>query len=208
MHTSLPYILYLGSTSRSRQMLLQEAGIPFTVVGQSADESKCDWGLPLAQAVEGIARYKMEHVQLPSVEQGTRAFVLTADTLTENAAGKLEGKPVDRADAIAKLIAARAGVRTGTACVLEQRVFNNGSWQTEKQVVIYAEATYQFNVADAWLDYYIDNAAVLGAGAIAIEGFGNQFLQTLNGSLSAVIGLPMYEVRQELERMGFYSTPQ
>jgi septum formation protein len=205
MHKQLKHTLYLGSTSSSRQMLLREAGIPFTVVEQSADETKCDWNLPLKDAVEHIALYKMQHVQLPAGTPGERCFVLTADTLSENKSGKLEGKPVDRADAVAKLIAARAGVRTGTAFVLEQRMYDGAAWVVEEHMVCYAEARYSFVISDAWIDFYLDNVQVVGAGAIAIEGFGNQFLRTLDGSLSAVIGLPMYELREALEGFGFFA---
>jgi septum formation protein len=205
MHAKLNYTLYLGSTSASRQMLLREAGIPFVTVTQSADETKCDWNLPLKEVVEHIALYKMQHVQLPVGTQGQRCFVLTADTLTENAQGKIEGKPIDRADAVAKLKGARAGaVRTGTAFVLERRIYQNNQWEVEEHMVGYAQATYIFDVADAWMDFYLDNVAVSGAGAIAVEGFGNQFLQKIDGSYAAVIGLPMFELRQALERFGFF----
>lgn len=207
MHKQLKHTLYLGSTSVSRQMLLREAGIPFVTVAQSADETMCDWNLPLNQVVEHIALYKMQHLILPTGKQGERCFVVTADTLTENASGKLEGKPIDRTDAVAKLVAARAGVRTGTAFVLERRIYDGTTWVVEEHVVCYAEARYSFNIPDNWIDFYLDNVQVVGAGAIAIEGFGNQFLRTIDGSLSAVIGLPMYELREALERFGFFDQP-
>ena len=76
------HILYLGSTSKSRQRLLKEASIPFQLVGQSVDETLCDWNRPLSQLVETIAIYKMEHIILPDgKKEGDYCFVLTADTL-------------------------------------------------------------------------------------------------------------------------------
>lgn len=198
-------ILYLGSTSASRKMLLTEAKIPFTLVGQSADEAQCDWGLSLQKVVEHIALYKMEHVTLPAGQQGDICFVLTADTLTENEYGELEGKPVDRADAIKKLIAVRNGVRTGTAFCLERRLFDAGQWKVDEHVMQYVEATYQFVVPDHLLDFYLDNVPVIGSGAIAIEGFGGQFLKDINGSYTAVVGLPMFELRQALTKLGFFN---
>lgn len=193
--------LYLASSSMSRQMLLREAGIPFTVIPQSADESVCDWTLPLEPAVKGIALHKMQHVLLPEGHEGEFCFVLTADTLTETKEGKLEGKPIDRADAIAKLRSARQGVCTGTAVCLERRLFKNGCWAVEEQRMLYAQAHYIFNVPEHELDFYLDNVPVVGAGAIAIEGFGNQFLERLEGSYSAVVGLPMYELRRALTKL-------
>lgn len=197
--------LYLGSTSPSRKMLLTNACIPFTVVAQTADEHACDWNQPLQKVVESIALHKMEHVLLPEGNQDDICYVLTADTLTENKKGQLEGKPIDRADAIKKLQSARQGVRTGTAFCLDRRVYNNG-WQVDQRRVQYVQATYRFVVADQWLDFYFEHTAMLGTCAIAIEGFGAQFLQDLTGSYTAVIGLPMYELRQALAELAFFSS--
>ena len=197
--------LYLGSSSESRQMLLNEAKIPYELVAQSADESKCDWGLSLQQVVEQIALYKMDHVLLPKGIEGDICFALTADTLTENNTGQLEGKPVDRADAIQKLKSCRHGVRTGTAFCLDRRVYKDGQWQLDVRIREYVVARYMFNVPDDWIDFYLDNAPIIGSGAIAIEGFGGQFLQMVDGSYTAVVGLPMYEVREALEKLGFFS---
>ena len=198
--------LYLGSSSQSRQMLLREARIPFTLVSQSADESACDWGQSLRKVVESIALYKMQHVILPAGAEGDICFVLTADTLTENSAGTLEGKPVDRADAINKLKTSRDGVCTGTAFCLERRIYKNGAWQLDVHILKYVAADYVFNVPDHAIDFYLDNVPVVGSGAIAIEGFGNQFLESINGSYSAVVGLPMYELRECLTELGFFKS--
>lgn len=196
--------LYLASTSPSRHMLLREAKIPFTVIAQKADESQCDWTLSLQKVVESIAMYKMEHVLLADGKQGDICYVLTADTLTENSKGEIEGKPVDRNDAIKKLISARAGVRTGTAFCLDRRVYTAQGWHVDKRIVQFQQAVYQFIVPDALIDFYFDNVPTLGTCAIAIEGFGSQFLKELNGSYTAVVGLPMYELREALETVGFF----
>jgi septum formation protein len=197
--------LYLGSTSASRRMLLTQARIPFTVIQQSADESQCDWQLSLQQVVENIALYKMKHLLLPPAEKDAICYVLTADTLTENSQGKLEGKPIDRADAIQKIRFARNGVRTGTAFCLDQRIYDGQHWQIEKRVVQFVQAAYIFNVPDHYIDFYLDNVGMYGSCAIAIEDIGAQFLQSLNGSYTAVVGLPMYELRQALEKMNFFN---
>ncbi|MEX0849776.1 MAG: Maf family protein [Candidatus Dependentiae bacterium] len=196
--------LYLGSSSQSRQMLLRDADIPFTLVKQSADETMCDWGLSLQQVVESIALYKMEHIILPKGKDGEVCFILTADTLTENSAGKLEGKPTDREDAITKLKSSRKGVRTGTAFCLERRVWKNNAWHVDVHLLKFVQASYIFHVPDNAIDFYLDNVPVIGSGAIAIEGFGSQFLKTIDGSYTAVVGMPMYELRECLTQLGFF----
>ena len=43
------------------------------------------------------------------------------------------------------------------------------------------------------------------AGAYAIQGFGAQFVKEIHGSYSGVVGLPLYETLQLLERFGVRS---
>lgn len=199
-------ILLLGSSSVSRQQLLTQAKIPFTVVSQSADESRCDWGLALPQLVERIALHKMDHVQLPAgTVAGEFCFVLTADTLTQAADGTIEGKPVDRADAIEKIKRARAGSVLFTSFCLDKRVWRQGNWEVEQRIQKTVGAAFLFVIEDAWIEYYLDNSIGLKtSNAIAIEGFGEQFLKKITGSHSTVIGLPMFEVRQALCDIGFF----
>jgi len=208
---SVERILFLASQSPSRQMLLREAEIPFTLVPQDADEAVCDWNLPLKQLVLSIARYKMEHVLLPDGQDGQVAFVLTADTLSQDMNGKVQGKPVDRADAIAKIKSARAGSRLCTAFCLERRAWSRRSpegedgWQVQERIERTVETSYRFVIPDEWIDIYLERSPGLRASnAIAVEGYGGQFLQEVNGSYSTIVGLPMFELREALTELGFF----
>jgi len=40
-------------------------------------------------------------------------------------------------------------------------------------------------------------------GAGMVEGFGASFLKSINGSYSAVIGLPLFELRDALKKLDF-----
>ena len=121
-------VLYFGSKSQSRRMLLDESQIPFVTVNQDADESRCDWNLPLPQLVLSIALYKMQHVILPAgTSEGQVCFVLTADTMSHDAHGVVHGKPIDRADAIAKIKATAAGSFLCTAFCLDRKVWQSGA---------------------------------------------------------------------------------
>lgn len=199
--------LYLGSSSLSRQMLLRQAGIPFTLLKQSADETQCDWNLPLPEVVTTIARYKMAHCLMPSGIEGERCFVLTADTLSVDQHGRIQGKPADKADAIAKLRAIRDGyVTTGTAFCLERKVYQDGNWVTEAQVLEFVKAEYMFSVPESWIETYLQTfEGQLGTASINIEESGNLFLKEIKGSYSTVVGLPLCELRQALERFGFFT---
>jgi septum formation protein len=199
-------VLYFGSKSQSRRMLLEESHIPFTVVGQNADESQCDWGLPLPQLVLSIALHKMNHVILPDGKQeGDVCYVLTADTMSHDKAGTIHGKPIDRADAIAKIKATAEGSFLCTAFCLDRRMWKDNAWIVDERITDIVSAEFMFVVPDNWIDIYLEKTPFLDvSGGIAVEKYGNQFLQNVQGSYSTIIGLPLFEVREALEKLGFF----
>lgn len=199
------HILYLASQSPSRQQLLKEAKIPFKLLSQSADEQACDWGLPLDRLVATIALHKMNHVLLPAGKQEDIIFVLTADTLSQDKNGAIQGKPKNTADAIEKIKNAREGTRLCTAFYLDKKQFRNGAWQLIQREHHVIAAEYHFIVPDAWIERYIQNTISLEvSNAIAVELYGTQFLKDVRGSYSTIVGLPMFEVRESLEKLGFF----
>lgn len=200
------HTLYLGSKSQSRKMLLELSKIPFIVVEQNADESVCDWNLPLDQLVLSIALHKMNHVVLPAgIQDGDYCFVLTVDTMSHDSNGVVHGKPLDREDAIAKIKAARTGSVVYSAFCLDKKVWCNNKWLVQERITDSVRGDLVFDVSDQWLDKYLAQIPFMDvAGAIAIEYYGNQFLKTMTGSYTSIVGLPVYEVRCALERLGFF----
>jgi len=188
-------------------MLLEEARIPFRVIEQEADEAQCDWLLPLPELVQQIALSKMQHALLPAGAQGQeRCFVLTADTLSQDMSdGAINGKPIDRADAIHKIKKARLGTILYSAFCLNRYVWHDSAWHLEQAHQETVRAEYRFHVPDNLIDWYLDNSISMSASnAIAVEGLGAQFLQSVTGSHSAMIGLPLFEVRRALGVCGFF----
>lgn len=202
----MPHTLLLGSQSASRQMLLREAKITFIVLEQKADERACDWSMPIEQLVQTIARMKMEQLIVPDgTYEGQKAFILTADTLSRDSDGAIQGKPSDRHDARAKLIGARGGSNIYTGFCLQVREWRQGTWVIKERIEQVVAASYLFDVPDAWIDVYLENSMGLSASnAIAVEGYGTQFLKRVDGSFSTIVGLPMFEVREALEKLGFF----
>jgi len=201
----MEHTLYLGSKSQARHQLLTDAKIPFVLVSQDADESKCDCGGSLRETVERIALYKMEHVMLPEGKEGAICYVLTADTLGKHLDETIRGKPKDRFDAIAMIKAARVGATVGTSFCLDKRECRAGKWECCKRIQQYVEAQYVFDVPDEWIDVYLEKSfGVNASGAIAVEGYGEQFLKSVNGSYSTIVGLPMFELREALQKLGFF----
>jgi|ERR1700733_2290904 len=197
-------ILYLASKSSSRRKLLTQAQIPYALIEQNADETQCDWNLSLQEVVTAIARYKMEHCILPSGQEGEIIFVLTADTLGKETTGALSGKPADFADAIAKLKAANGVNYCGTAFCLDRKIYTNNGWHLQERIITYAQAEYEWYMPEGEMENYIAISGALdAAGAIKIE-YGAQYLKKVDGSYSAIVGLPMFELCAALKKIGFY----
>ncbi len=199
--------LYLGSDSYSRKLLLTQSKIPFIVVGHSADEDLVDKTLRLEDQVKYIAELKMKHVNLQNgSHEGEVRFVLTADTMGCDGQERVHGKPKDKEDAYAKVRALSGRYRCSTGYCIEKRIWKNGAWVTEKNESKVISAYYTFSVPEYRLEDYFEHSPALGAsGAIAVEEYGLQFLEKIEGSYSTIVGLPLYEVRTTLEEFGFFN---
>ena len=207
MKIKFKHTLLLASSSRARRVLLEECKIPFEIITQKADEAKTDWTLPIEQLVAQIARMKMDKAVLPEGKEGDVCFVLTADTLSQDQKGNVQGKPIDRYDAIEKLKQLRDGSRIVTAFCLDKKVYKNGTWKVLDRVEECVKTEHAFVVPDKWVDTYLEKSwSSKSSGAIAVEEFGSMFSKSINGSYSTILGLPMFELREALEKVGFFTT--
>jgi len=195
--------LFLASSSQTRQWLLSQAHIPFSTIRQVANEHECDWNQEPSLVASTITRIKMEHIELPEGSQ--RCFVLTADTVCVDSQGSIHGKPQDQADAIRMLKLFRAGSHVVTAFCLDKKQFVNGTWITENRIEEVVTAKVTFSIPDEWLEEYLHNTVAQEcAGGMMIEGYGSQFVRSIEGSYSAILGLPLCELRIALTQMGFF----
>lgn len=201
------YRLCIASGSASRKKLLEQALIPYLVIDQDADESQIATNQELSHIVMQIAALKMKHAKIPAGKNnGDICFILTADTLGCTKSGRILCKPVDRNDGISMLYDARQGTLTVTGFCLRKLVWQQNCWVVLQEIIDYDQAESVFDVADECIDFYLDNIPFLTvSGAISIEGFGGQFLKSVNGSYESVVGLPMFKIRQLLFEFGFYN---
>jgi septum formation protein len=146
--------------------------------------------------VERVARAKaqagwkrLEQRNLP------RAAVLAADT-TVALDGRILGKPSDRRES-AEMLAALSGTR--------HQVLTAVAVKHESQfecVLQTSEVEFRPLSSDDIRQYVATGECDDKAGAYAIQGRAAQFVVELRGSFSGVMGLPLYETAQLLERMG------
>jgi septum formation protein len=159
--------------------------------------------------VLAVAQGKMRSLRLPEPTKTDldHIYALTADTLIRNpATGQVFGKPTNRDHAIKMLKAQQQGViEIVTGCCLEK--FNKGQdgWHRAASEHWVTGATAEFFVDDDSIDTYLKEIpiALKCSGAGYVEDHGLRYLKSINGSFSAVIGLPLYELCINLKKIGF-----
>lgn len=202
-------VLYIASQSPARQRLLTFAGIPFNVLAHGSDENLPYDGGSFAEYVVAIAQGKMRAVVLPARNDVATdyLFVLTADTLVRSTKdGQILGKPGTRERALQMLaLECQAPVEVMTGCCIEKLQYLNDAWQIVAQESIVSASTLEFMVDAASVDTYLSQQpiAIHCAGGAIVEDLGLAYLKSINGSFSGTVGLPLYEVRMILRRLGF-----
>lgn len=174
--------LILASASPRRAELLRAMGVCFQVVAADLDETPHP-GESGAAHVARLARAKAHAVQLATA---TGLPVLGADT-TVIGGGRLLGKPRSEAEAVAMLQALSGGthqVCTAIALVRGDR---------EAAVTVATAVTFRvLSVAECHA-YWRSGEPADKAGGYALQGLGGVFVTRIEGSCSAVIGLPVAE---------------
>ncbi len=201
--------LLLVSGSKGRAKLLRDAGIDFEVVEHSSDEWINVDGLSQDQTVCAIALDKMNSFKFPShIERRNRVLALAGDTLVFSQDGEVFGKPKDKSDAIRMLRRFRhEPVRVVSGCCLREfRPTFGGKWVTADTKTFVGRAEIFYSIPEYMLEPYFkaEPNYLDVCGGAKIEGFGAQFVKWISGSYTTIQGIPMFELRQELEKLNFF----
>lgn len=188
--------LILGSASPRRLELLAQIGIlPDALRPADIDETprKAE---PPRDYVRRMALEKAAALDLAPDEA-----LLTADT-TVAVGRRILGKPADRAEAASfmRLMSGRRHV------VLTAIALRHGP-RTALRLV--ETRVRMRSIDDAALERYLDAGDWQGkAGGYAIQGAAAAFIPWLQGSFSAVVGLPLSETTAMLAAIGIHPTPK
>ena len=184
--------LYLASSSPRRAELLQQIGVPFKTLVSPVDETP--WPQESAASyVERLAIAKAEATLLRL--EGVNACVLGSDTCVV-LDGNILGKPTDQEDAF-QMLSALSGrahqVLTAVAIL-----------NAERRVSQVVSSTVHFMPlsAEQISAYWQTGEPQDKAGAYGIQGMGAVFVERIEGSYSAVVGLHLHEVAQLLKGLG------
>ncbi|MBD9676769.1 septum formation inhibitor Maf [Pseudomonas sp. PDM18] len=176
--------LYLASSSPRRRELLTQIGLPFHIVPASIDETP-ESGEPARAYVERLARGKAL-AGLNFLAQRADVCVLGADTAVV-LDGRILGKPVDRDDALAMLQALSGReheVLTAVAVADRDRC---------EARVVSSRVVFREVSAEEAERYWETGEPQDKAGGYAIQGLAAVFVSRVEGSYSAVVGLPLCE---------------
>lgn len=202
-------ILYLGSQSRARQRLLELAQIEYQLLTHGSDEQLTDTLQTFPEKVLAIAQHKMRTLVLPpkSMVATDYLFALTADTLLQNTQNHhILGKPTNKEHAIQMLTLERQSpMEVVTGCCLEKFYYQQETWEPIDAEHWTTSALIEFSVDEDSIDRYLNTFPFFlqCSGAGVVEGHGLSYLKSIQGSYTAVIGLPLYELRQALKKLGF-----
>jgi septum formation protein len=195
--------IYLASRSPRRRELLGHIGVKFHLLlfrnrpGAAPDvdevplpgENPRDYVMRVARDKAAAGWKRMLERNLP------HAPVLAADT-TVALEGRIFNKPVDRAEA-QMMLAALSGKRHEvlTAVALQ--------FDAEVETALSVSDVQFRELSTQEIDAYVATGECDDkAGAYAIQGRAALFVAEIRGSQSGIVGLPLYETAQLLQKMG------
>ncbi len=193
--------IYLASRSPRRRELLKQIGVPFELLllredlrrGADVDETPLPdesagiYVLRIARAKAEMAVRQIAYRALPQKP------VLAADT-TVVFEGEIIGKP-DDADHAARILRALSGrehqVLTAVAMALREQI--------ETQISV--SSVWFREIPEAEIRRYCASGEPLDkAGAYAIQGRAGAFVTRIAGSYSGIMGLPLAETVELLQK--------
>lgn len=170
--------LILASGSPRRRTLLSEIGCTFIIENHEVDESRREGEEPFAYAVR-LAKEKAL-----AVHTDDRSAVLGFDTIVV-IDGRVLGKPVSADDAV-EMLRSLSG-NTHQVCTAIAIAIGNQIEAADCDIT-----TVKFKqVTDSQIAEYVQNGEPMDkAGAYGIQGMGGFLVDSIDGNLDTVIGLP------------------
>jgi len=182
-------MLYLASQSPRRRALLDQIQVVYQTLSVDTDESVHTNETPETY-VQRVALQKA----LAGQALKPQDCVLGADTSVIYQQ-QILGKPIDKTDAyhmLTMLSGQTHQVMTAVAIV---------SAQQQLCSLNISQVTFR-NITKTEIKSYVDTQEPMDkAGSYAVQGLASVFIERIEGSYSGVMGLPLYETAQLLQRI-------
>lgn len=182
------YSLILASSSPSRRLLFERAGIPFTVKVSGVDEAVKP-GLSPEKTVTVLAERKAR-----AVFTGQDEIVVAADSMV-SIDHRILGKPLNPTDAqnMLKILSGRTHQIYSGVCIL----FKN----KEERFAKATNVTF-YPLTEQEIKHYVNTGEPMGkAGSYGIEGLGVRLVQSIHGDYTNIVGIPMAETLRRIEKI-------
>jgi septum formation protein len=179
--------LYLASTSPRRREILQSLGVDFEVAMVETDESPAK-GESAEDLVLRLASGKAEAATGADYVLGSDTVVVLDD--------RMLGKPKDEDEAVDMLLALSGRshtVLTGVALKTPDGT---------RLVLSKTDVRFREIDRDEAIRYWHSGEPRDKAGGYGIQGKGGMFVESINGSYSGVMGLPVFETVELLKSAG------
>jgi septum formation protein len=184
--------IILASSSPRRKELLSQAGVAFTIVVSGCDETPVP-GESAREMVERLAIIKAAVV----ADQHRHAYVIGADT-TVCIDGEVLGKPesFEEACSMLKKIQGRTHEVLGGIAIINRSQALEKRWSHSTKVTMAP-------MSEEVIARYVRSGEPMDkAGSYAIQGLGLQFVDSVEGSYSNVVGLNISALMVELVGLG------
>ncbi|MDO6426309.1 Maf family protein [Thalassotalea sp. 1_MG-2023] len=188
------YSLILASQSPRRKAFLSQLGYQFESISPDIDESL----KPQETPHDYVARLALEKAQSIAKKSADATVVIGSDTCVvyqQRILGKPENLQQCR-EYLLLLSGTTHQVYTGVA-VVQQAL--------SKTSVVCTHVEFD-EISDAEINAYWQSGEPKDkAGGYGIQGIGGQFVKTINGSYSSVVGLPLCETKQLLTQFNIFT---
>jgi septum formation protein len=182
--------IILASASPRRKELLDQIKVTYVTCPVDLDETPLCYEAPL----DYVQRLAAEKSAVCLARLQTDVPVLAADT-TVVLGSLIMGKPKDKIDALA-MLAQLSGKTHHVYTAISLRGHEHN------QAVSVTEVTFRCLTDQEMLDYWDTGEPLDKAGGYAIQGRGGVFVESIKGSFSGVVGLPLFETAQLLAKQG------
>lgn len=182
--------IILASASPRRKELLDQIKVTYTVNPVDLDETRRLNEVPL----DYVQRLAAEKSAACIAQLGAELPVLAADTAVV-LGDLIMGKPKDRDEALA-MLRLLSGKTHQVYSAISLRGREHG------QAVSITDVSFRELTEREIVTYWQSGEPVDKAGGYAIQGLAGVFVESIKGSFSGVVGLPLFETAELLSKQG------
>lgn len=199
MNTPFNRPIWLASQSDRRAALLDQISLPFErlAIPDHLDIESTATRNPNEPVRDFVARLAREKTRMArSIVGNDGRLILTADTIV-TLDEVIYGKPSSKADAHRMLRA----LSDRTHQVITAVAISLPSGEI-RQTLAQTDVTFK-DLTDSEIERYLSLSKVMDkAGSYAIQEYAALFVSHISGSYSNVVGLPLFELGQLLDKIG------